>query len=166
MSDSTRKLPMIVESLLATSIKLEVALTEERNTLIEEIFRQMEEILLLIKEISQAEEPVPSNLDQHILDNAWLLTKSSLTLLKNLRSLQSMEVARVESDETYYNITEAFVAVLNLMDYQAPSWYPVERQHLNAGVEVVVPGDYVLRGYTTFGAEPPKDLQVFPQIRR
>lgn len=165
MEDVAQKLANAANALLIISSKLETASDIAQSEIVREVFEQIETILLLTKDIRSEQESTPSNLDQHILDNAWLLTKSSLILLRNLRNSKEMENARVESDETYENITTAFVAVLNLMDYQAPSWYPVKREHLNNGVEVVVSGNYVLRGYVAFGAEPPTDLHFFPQIR-
>ena len=74
-----------------------------------------------------------------------------------------MDAARRAPVHVERHVEQAFIAMLNVMDFQDPSWKRVEPEHLNMGFEVVVGRQYILRGYARFGGAVP-DLRDYPQL--
>ena len=103
--------------------------------------------LLEIGRKIEEEEILGNHLDVNILDNAFLLAKSSTIIFSNLLNPEIMALTRKDSQETYSSITDCIVGLLNIIDFESPSWYPIKHGHLKSGIEFVAAKSYILRTY-------------------
>lgn len=101
--------------------------------------------------------------DAELQESARTLLRSSAEIFLGLADPARMDAARRAPEHVEAHVERAFVAVLNVMDFQDPSWKRVEPEHLNLGFEVVAGQRYILRGYARFGGTVP-DLRDYPQL--
>jgi len=101
--------------------------------------------------------------DAKLRESARTLLRSAVEIFLGLGDPGRMDAARRAPEHLEGHVKRAFVAVLNVMDFQYPSWKPVEPEHLNLGFEVTVGRQYILRGYAGFGGAVP-DLRDYPQL--
>lgn len=101
--------------------------------------------------------------DTRLRESARTLLQSSVEIFLGLADPTRMDAARRAPGHVEGHVEQAFVAVLNVMDFQDPSWKRVEPEHLTLGFEVVVGRQHILRGYVRFGGAVP-DFRSFPQL--
>lgn len=101
--------------------------------------------------------------DAELRESARTLLRSSGEIFLGLADPARMDAARRAPGHVERHVEQAFVAMLNVMDFQDPSWKRVEPEHLNMGFEVVVGRQFILRGYARFGGAVP-DLRDYPQL--
>lgn len=113
------------------------------------ISQGLREYIIRLLEISRKteEEILENHLDINILDNAFLLAKSSTIIFSNLLNSEIIALTQKDSQETYSSITDCIVGLLNIIDFESPSWYPIKHGHLKSGIEFVAAKSYILRTY-------------------
>lgn len=105
-----------------------------------------------------------STVDRQIASSAEDLLHAAAALYDHLGTPMSMRIARQNIEIVEEQVEKAFVAILNVMDFQDPSWAPVTAAHLNLGFEVIAARRYILRGYARFGPNSLPDMNLFPQL--
>ncbi|GGB70666.1 hypothetical protein [Deinococcus soli (ex Cha et al. 2016)] len=102
--------------------------------------------------------------DGQIASSAEDLLLAAAALYVHLETPAALQVARQHIEIVEAQVEKAFVAILNVMDFQDPSWAPVTAAHLNFGFEVIAARRYILRGYARFGPSSLPDMNLFPQL--
>jgi len=117
---------------------------------------------LTVPAVSKKESQIAS--DERTAKSSLELLTGSAKLYLQLGNEIDLKISKTNTVEIREAIKFALVSVLNMIDFEDPSWPTVRKDHLNSGVEVLASRRYILRGYSTFGLEPAPDLDRFPTL--
>lgn len=102
--------------------------------------------------------------DVRFVEDAVVLARAAEGIARTVLDDAALQAARTEPDELRDLVETAFVASINLRDFEDPSWPRVRREHLNHGYQIVAGPGYCLYGEVRFGGDLPEDIRAFPKI--
>jgi len=160
LKDSRKNVKMLVETMSSA--------VESHDPHENEIIALAARIIsaLTLPAVSKKESQIAS--DERTAKSSLELLTGSAKLYLQLGNEIDLKISKTNTVEIREEIREAIefalVSVLNMIDFEDPSWPTVRKDHLNSGVEVLASRRYILRGYSTFGLEPAPDLDRFPTL--
>lgn len=128
---------------------------------IRKIFGIVKEIVEVLH--SNPSEGAPDHLQENIISNAFELVESSVDFLSLAYDEKSLTELQKEPDYGLALTKRILVSTLNILDFESPSWHPVNSNHLYYGIEVLAAGNWILRDMPSGGTEAPGDIRMFPQ---
>lgn len=117
----------------------------------------------LFESIDKNDNPDANFYVEKIIKPAEGLLHNSLAIIS---SLLEKENSGFDKFHASMNLAtrDAFVAAVNLLDFDDPSWPLFKRGYLDLGLSITVSDKYIVYGYDTFGGDRLEgELNIFPR---